>query len=85
MLYEVITQDTVCTITNTFDEGPNPPVSLTVFKNVNGGSALPDDFDLTVDGNPVLSGQTTFYSQGTTLSLGETQQPDYFFSSITGA
>jgi len=60
------------------------PVSLTVIKEVIGGSAEPDDFDLTVNGNPVLSGQTVVHHTGKTLSIGETQQPDYFLSEITG-
>jgi len=73
-----LTEDSICTITNTF------VTSLTVIKQVVGGTAKPDDFALTVNGNPVLSGGANFYASNTSLILGETQQPNYNFTEISG-
>jgi len=56
----IVDQDVSCTITNTF----NPPL-LTVTKVVIGGNAFPNDFNLQVDGAPVLSGVQNPYSLGT--------------------
>ena len=77
----ILTQDTVCTITNIYCDDP---ISLTVIKEVVGGSASPDDFTLTVNGISWNSGQTSLHIEDTVLSLGESQQAGYFFSSITG-
>jgi hypothetical protein len=49
-----LAQDAVCTITND-DVSPTLTVIKTVI-NDNGGTALPSDFNLTIDGNGVLSG-----------------------------
>ena len=57
-----LAQDATCTITND-DVSP----SLTVIKTVvndNGGTAVPDDFGLTVDGGSVLSGVTNAFDAG---------------------
>jgi Prealbumin-like fold domain len=75
-------QDATCTITNT-DVAPK----LTVIKNVindNGGGALPNDFKLTVNGAPVLSGAKNSYSANAALVINETQLPGYVFGGITG-
>ena len=74
--------DITCTITND-DIAPK----LTLIKdptNDNGGNALPDDFQLTVGGNGVLSGVTNEYDANVALALDETQLTGYTFVSITG-
>ncbi|MEJ2086304.1 MAG: hypothetical protein P8Y44_11600, partial [Acidobacteriota bacterium] len=63
--------DKVCTITND-DIAPK----LTLVKdptNDSGGNAQPDDFNLTVGGNGVLSGVKNTYMANTALALNETQ------------
>ena len=60
---------------------------LTIIKdptNDNGGNAAPDDFSLTVGGNPVSSGVTNTFTANTTLAIDETQLTGYEFVSITG-
>ena len=73
-----LSEDSACTITN------NYAASLTVIKEVIGGTAKPDDFALTVNGNQVLSGGTNFYASNIPLVLGETQQSNYNFTMISG-
>ena len=55
-------QDATCTITND-DISPTITVIKTVI-NDNGGTAAPDDFNLTVDGGAVLSGATNDFDAG---------------------
>ena len=55
-------QDATCTITND-DISPTLTVIKTVV-NDNGGTAAPDDFNLTVDGGAVLSGATNDFDAG---------------------
>jgi hypothetical protein len=64
-----------------------PPI-LTVIKdptNNNGGSAAPDEFQLTVDALPVISGVTSEYPIDTPLAIDETQIIGYTFVEITGS
>jgi hypothetical protein len=77
-----LTQDTVCTITNI--HCLQPFFSFTIIKKVIGGPASPDDFALTVNESSRNSGQKSYHIEDTVLSIGETQQPNYIFSSITG-
>ncbi len=75
--------DITCTITND-DVAPK----LTVVKdptNDNGGNAKPDDFALTVGGNPVPSGVASTLNANTPYSINETQLAGYTFVSITGS
>jgi hypothetical protein len=67
-----------CTITN-----DDQQAYITVFKVVLNGSALPDDFDLTLGGNPVLSGDPIPVDPGT-YQAGETLMPGYTFDGYTG-
>jgi hypothetical protein len=79
-------QDVSCTFTNREDEVPDSP-KLTLIKEVkneNGGTALPDDFKLTVGGVVVDSGETKEYTAGVPYELNETLLPGYKFVSITG-
>jgi len=72
--------DITCTIVND-DVAPQ----LTLVKdptNDSGGTAAPDDFQLTVGGSPVLSGVATEYPVDTPLAINETQLPGYEFVSI---
>ena len=64
---------------------PEPPVSFTVIKVVDGGSAHPDHFKLTVNGELVNSGEEFLIDSGTLLTISETQRPNYEFESISGA
>lgn len=57
---------------------------LTLVKVVDGGSAQPDDFKLTVGGLPVQSGVANTLLTTTPYAIGETQLPNYEFVSITG-
>ena len=69
-----------CTVTN------NDFARLTVIKvptNLNGGTAQPNEFLLTVGGSPVLSGVPTEYPIDTPLAIDETQLVGYEFVSIT--
>ncbi|MDX1555770.1 MAG: hypothetical protein R3212_07075, partial [Xanthomonadales bacterium] len=52
--------DISCTIVNTLSP------TVTLIKSVQGGDALPDDFDLTQNGNDVDSGETITYMVGDT-------------------
>jgi uncharacterized repeat protein (TIGR01451 family) len=72
--------DVTCTIVNN-DTAPK----LTVVKdptNNSGGTASPDDFLLTVNGEPVLSGEENEYDANTDLALGETLVDGYEFVRI---
>ncbi|MGQ0795297.1 MAG: hypothetical protein ACT4N5_03835 [Nitrosopumilaceae archaeon] len=62
---------------------------ITLIKNViNHPSGLddknPDDFNLTIDGNPVLSGIQTCVNSNTDIPIDETQIPGFEFVDITG-
>jgi hypothetical protein len=75
---EVVT----CTITND-DVAPK----LTVVKdptNDDGGNALPDDFLLTIGGNPATSGTAYTLDANTAYAIDETQLTGGTFVSITG-
>lgn len=75
-------ESATCTITND-DIAPK----LTLIKNVikdNGGTALPDDFLLTIGGNAALSGTPYTLDANTPYAINETQIPGYEFVSITG-
>jgi len=70
-----------CTITNT-----DQPAYITVTKVVNnnyGGTALPDQFLLTLDGNAVTSGVQTKVNPGT-YTADETLLPGYTFDGFSG-
>ena len=74
---------TIITLDTVMDLSPH----LTIIKdpiNDNGGNAAPDDFSLTVGGNPVSSGVTNTFTANTTLAIDETQLTGYEFVSITG-
>jgi hypothetical protein len=65
---------------------PNQTGTLTLTKNVindGGGSALPNDFNLTVNGTPVDSGVANIFDAGIELVINETQLTDYMFVDIT--
>jgi hypothetical protein len=73
--------DYTCTITN-----DDQQAYITVVKEVtndSGGSAQPDDFNLTIDGSPVSSGVPVPVDPGT-YSAGETQLPGYSFQGFSG-
>lgn len=69
-----LNQSVTCTITND-DEQSYIIVDKTVI-NDNGGSAIADDFDLTVDGNAVLDGIAYPVNPGP-HTVGETNLPGY--------
>lgn len=74
--------DITCTIKND-DIAP----TITLIKNVinnNGGSAKPDDFNLTIGGNLVLSGSTNPVDANTPIALNETVFTGYDFVEISG-
>ena len=52
--------------------------------NINGGTAKPDDFKLTVNGSSVLSGAKNTFKANTALAINETQLAGYTFIGITG-
>jgi hypothetical protein len=61
--------------------------NLTIIKNPindNGGLALPDDFNLTIQGSSVLSGVKKTIDANTPMTINETQLPGYAFVDITG-
>jgi len=69
-----------CTITND-DIAP----TITVTKNVVGGTASPDDFDPSVDGAVVTSGSSTVVSANVAHAIDEEASvAGYTFTSITG-
>src|SRR5207249_4765376 len=72
--------NTACTFHNVENPG-----SLTIVKfadNKHGGTAKPDDFKPTVNGNVVTSAKKYSYSAGTALTIDETQLAGYQFVSI---
>ncbi len=71
-----------CIITND-DIAPKLTLIKTVV-NDNGGDAQPDDFNLTIGGNPALSGTAYTLSANTPYAINETQLPGYTFVDITG-
>jgi len=73
-------EDITCTFTN-----ERLPL-LTVIKSVtndNGGDAVVEDFSLSVDETPVLSGETNVFEPGTYL-VGEIGLDGYLLTSISG-
>jgi uncharacterized repeat protein (TIGR01451 family) len=56
---------------------------ITVVKNVVGGTAAPDDFALTLNGAPVLSGSTTKATAGETYTVGETLVANYLQTGLS--
>jgi hypothetical protein len=75
-------ENVTCTIAND-DVAPQ----LTLIKNVtndNGGIAQSEEFNLTVGGNPVLSGESNLYAANTPLAINETLLTSYAFVDITG-
>jgi hypothetical protein len=75
-------EEKTCTITN-----DDQPAQITLTKVVNndyGGNAVPDDFDLTIDQNVVLSGSTTDVSSNSPHAIDETVLSGYEFVSMTG-
>jgi len=70
-----------CTITN-----DDIPPSITLVKNVSGGSALPDDFDVSIDGAVKVSGSSNPVMANTAHEIDEeTIVSGYSFTSITGS
>ena len=70
-----------CTLTNSDQQA-----YITVVKNVikdNGGTAEPDDFALTLGGNPATSGLAIPVNPGT-YAAAETQLPGYEFTGYSG-
>jgi Prealbumin-like fold domain len=75
-------QSKSCTLTNNDQQA-----TITVVKVVNndhGGTAAPDDFDLTLEGTPVDSGVAVNVNPGT-YTAGETLLPGYTFDGFSGA
>jgi hypothetical protein len=71
-----------CTITND-DSAP----TLTLIKDVvndNGGNAQPDDFNLTIGGNPATSDVAYTLDANTPYAINETMLSGYTFVDITG-
>lgn len=63
-----------CTFNNNDDLVPQTKASLTLVKTVinnNGGNAIPDDFQLAIDGTQVLSGVATIVTAGVDLIISE--------------
>ena len=71
-----------CTLTNNDQQAYITVVK--VVTNDNGGSAAPDDFALTLEGNPVSSGVAVPVNPGT-YTAGETLLPGYAFEGFSGA
>ncbi len=70
-----------CTINN-----DDIPPSITLVKNVSGGSALPDDFDVSIDGAIKVSGSSNPVMANTAHEIDEeTIVSGYSFTSITGS
>ncbi len=70
-----------CTINN--DDQQAYITVVKVVTNDNGGDALPDDFNLVLEGNPVSSGVQVPVSPGT-YTAGETLLPGYTFEGFSG-
>ncbi|WP_421712349.1 hypothetical protein, partial [Alteromonas abrolhosensis] len=71
-----------CTITNN-DIAPTLTLTKLVI-NDEGGIAGANDFNISVGGIVVLSGETNNYAANTPLAINETLLADYIFVSITG-
>jgi len=71
-----------CTVTNT--QLDPEAAYITLVKVVNVGTAAPDDFNLTLDGEPVLSGEWVKVEPGT-YTAGETLLDNYTFDGFSGA
>jgi uncharacterized repeat protein (TIGR01451 family) len=54
-------------------------------ENHNGGTATAQDFTLTVDGNPISSGQTVTVTVGSPHVINELSKAGYQFVALTGA
>ncbi len=73
--------DLTCTITNN-----DIPPAITITKSVVGGLALPDDFDLSLDGSTVTSGSSNQVSANAAHAINEeTLVAGYEFTSISGS
>ena len=73
--------EATCTVTN-----DDQAASITVYKTVvndNGGTAQPNDFNLTLEGAPVSSGVTVNVAPGT-YTAGETIVSGYTFTGFSG-
>ncbi len=74
-------QTKTCTVTN---DDQQAYITVTkVVTNDDGGSAAPDDFDLTLEGTPVISGIAVAVNPGT-YTAGETLLPGYIFEGFSG-
>ena len=73
-----------CIFTNTLIPITAEFTLVKYVKNNSGGNAMPNDFKLTVDGKPVLSGAKNTYDVDTPLPIDETLLTGYSFVSITG-
>lgn len=63
------------------------PPTITLTKQVindDGGTAGPNDFGLTVNGAPVISGEAVAVPSGTPVAINEAGLPGYTFVSISG-
>ncbi len=74
--------DITCTITN--DDQQAYITVVKVVNNDHGGTAVPDDFNLTLDGNAVDNGVPVPVDPGT-YTAGETLLPGYIFDGFSGA
>ena len=72
--------ETICT----FEDSKEATITVTkVVTNDNGGTALPDDFNLTLEGDAVTSGVAVVVDPGT-YTAGETLLAGYTFEGFTG-
>ncbi len=69
-----------CTITNS-----DLPAAVTLLKNVVGGSALPAQFTMFIDGNVVPQNTSVAVTSNEPHTINESQVAGYQFTSITGA
>lgn len=69
-----------CTMTNT-DISPN----ITLHKSVVGGTAVPTDFIMRIDGIPVSTGSTKSVTSNAGHAITEDAKAGYHFTSITGS
>jgi CSLREA domain-containing protein len=74
-------ENVTCTITNNDQQAYITVVKVVI--NDDGGLAAPDDFNLTLDGNPVISGVLVPVNPGT-YTVGETLLPRYTFEGFSG-
>ena len=71
----------ICIITN---QDIQPSITLTKIVDTIWGTEQPDDFLLTVDGNPATSTHPILVNSNTQIPIGETLKYGYNFDSITG-